>query len=178
MPVPTNPFFDETGELCGEEQSGPVWFLTGVVNVSGSAERSCHVPAGKALFFPFLNFECDNLCPPIDPALGAGGLRNLCDGFMDGAVDVACEVDGSSVQNPTGYRVTSPVFSVTFPDDNVFQFFACDVPAGTYTPFVGDGIYIMLAPLPSGEHTVHFHGRLPDFGNFTVDILYHLTVGP
>ena len=49
--------------------------------------------------------------------------------------------------------------------------------AGTYAPIVGDGIYIMLAPLAAGEHTVHFHGRLPDFGNFTLDILYHLTVG-
>src|SRR5438093_206116 len=62
LPVDQNPFFDETGcEHGANGQSGPVWFLTGVVNVSGTAERGCTVPAGKALFFPILNVECSTV---------------------------------------------------------------------------------------------------------------------
>ncbi len=177
IPVPENPFFDELGDRCDEGQSGPVWYLTGVINVSGTATRHCFVPAGKHLFFPVLNFECDNLAPPIIPPLDAAGLADLCDGFMDGAADMLCEVDGVAVENIQNFRVVSPVFSIDFPDNNVFQFFGFDVPAGTYSPFVSDGVFIMLRPLLIGDHTVHFHGSLPAF-NFTLDIVYHLTVTP
>ena len=37
IPVPTNPLFDETGALCGNGQTGKVWFLAGVFNASGTA---------------------------------------------------------------------------------------------------------------------------------------------
>jgi hypothetical protein len=182
LPVDQNPFFDETGCLNGASgQSGPVWFLTGVINVSGSATRSCSVPVGRALFFPILNFECDNLCPPILPPATPAELRGFCAGAMNDAVNMVCEVDGVSIEglNPvttTPYRVTSPVFSVTLPDNSVQQFFACDVTPGTYSPFVSDGVFLMLAPLPKGQHTIHFHGELPSFGGFVLDITYNLTV--
>ena len=176
LPVDQNPFFDETGCQNGANgQSGPVWFLTGVINASGTAERSCSVPPGKALFFPILNFECDNVCPPIIPPLDAPALAALCKSFMDGAANVACELDGFPVRHIERYRVASAPFSVEFPDNNVFQYFGCDVSPGTYSPFVSDGIFLMLAPLSRGQHTLHFHGELPDF-NFALDITYHLTV--
>ena len=35
---------------------------------------------------------------------------------------------------------------------------------------------LMLAPLPPGTHTIHFHSELPDFG-FVLDVTYNLTVG-
>jgi len=182
LPVNQNPFFDETGCVNGANgQSGPVWFLTGVINVSGSATRTCTVPVGKALFFPILNFECDNLCPPIVPPATPAELRGFCADAMDGAVNMTCEVDGVSIQglNPvttTPYRVLSPVFNVTLPDNSVQQFFECDVTPGTYSPFVSDGVFLMLAPLSRGQHTIHFHGELPSFGGFTLDITYNLTV--
>ena len=59
LPVDQNPFFDEGGNCTNgaNGQFGPVWFLTGVINVSGTAVRDCTVPAGKALFFPIINAE-------------------------------------------------------------------------------------------------------------------------
>src|SRR5207237_9991228 len=64
LPVDKNPFFDETTCKNGTNgQSGDVWFLTGVFNTSGTAVRPCDVPEGKALFFPILDYEGDNLCP-------------------------------------------------------------------------------------------------------------------
>lgn len=178
QPVDTNPLFDETGARIANGQSGKVWYLGGVFNVSGSAVRTGTVPAGKALFFPILNFEADNLAPPIDPPLDEAGLRALAGGIMDTATDLSAEIDGRSVNNLAAYRVQSPVFDVTFPDNNIFQFFGFDVPAGTYSMpdgFVDDGYYLMLHPLSAGRHTIHFHGSVPAFG-FTLDITYNLTV--
>ena len=39
IPAPVNPLFDETGELCGTNQSGPVWFLA-PTPLRGSIHRS------------------------------------------------------------------------------------------------------------------------------------------
>ena len=72
-----------------------------------------------------------------------------------------------------GFRVQSPAFQVAFPDNNIYQYYGYDVPMGTYGPFVSDGYWLMLAPLGTGQHVVHFHGELP---GFTLDITYHLTV--
>jgi hypothetical protein len=46
---------------------------------------------------------------------------------------------------------------------------------GTSSPAVADGVHLMLAPLPPGPHTLHFHGEFPLF-NFSLDITYYLTV--
>jgi hypothetical protein len=177
IPVPTNPLFDETGANCGVGQSGHVFFLVGVFNTSGAATRNCTVPTGKAIFFPVLNFECENFFPPISPPLTIDGLRALCKSFMDGATNLRAEIDGAPIRDLASYRGQSPVFSVTLPENNIPQFLGNVAPAGTYSPIVDDGVYLMLHPLSKGLHTIHFHGELPAFGGFTLDITYHLTVG-
>ncbi len=50
---------------------------------------------------------------------------------------------------------------------------------GTRQPGVSDGYWIMLTPLSSGSHTIHFHG-IEEFsnGNFELDVTYALTVVP
>jgi hypothetical protein len=47
--------------------------------------------------------------------------------------------------------------------------------AGSYFPAVDDGVYVMLSPLPHGQHVVHFGGSFPNFA-FTLDITYYITV--
>ena len=61
IPADQNPLFDETGAGASVGQSGPVWFLVGVFNDSGTASRVIQIPSGKALFFPILNTECSTL---------------------------------------------------------------------------------------------------------------------
>lgn len=180
QPVDTNPLFDETGAQCGNGQSGPVFYLAGVINVSGSAERTCTVPSGKALFFPILNVECSNVegngATPVE-------LRACAAGFADGATGMFLEVDGERVQLRR-HRVTSPSFAFSLPENNLLQFFGVNAPAGSCIPgtscepylAAGDGTYVMLAPLSDGGHTVHFGGSLPAFG-FSLEITYHLLVG-
>jgi hypothetical protein len=56
-------------------------------------------------------------------------------------------------------------------------------PAGTTSPSVSDGYFLMLAPLSVGSHTIHFKGSAVftqaqdgfDF-RFSMDITYHLIV--
>ena len=119
LPVDQNPFFDEDHNCSNgaNGQLGPVWFLTGVINISGTAVRDCTVPAGKALFFPILNAECATL-------EGNGSteaeLRACTKGFMDFATDVAAEIDGVPIQNVQDYRASSPLFTYgPLPDNNV-----------------------------------------------------------
>jgi hypothetical protein len=50
IPMRYNPAADTTGKNCAINQNGPVWFLAGISG--GSAERTCVIPAGKAISFP------------------------------------------------------------------------------------------------------------------------------
>jgi hypothetical protein len=127
LPVPDNPFFDVDGDCThgANEQSGHVWFLTGVINLSGTAVRDCTVPAGQMLFFPILNVECATL-------EGNGSteaeLRACTDFFMSFVTNVAAELDGRPIQNfQQRYRAASPLFTYgPLPDDNVLQLFGFD----------------------------------------------------
>jgi hypothetical protein len=48
------------------------------------------------------------------------------------------------------------------------------VSANIYHP-VGDGFYVMVAPLSTGSHAIHFHGTE---NGFTQDVTYNITVQP
>jgi hypothetical protein len=179
LPVDQHPLFDSAD--CSAGQSGKVWFLGGsfapTVSDSGQvvaiADRRCAVPAGTALFFPVLNSEAST-------AEGNGTteaeLRAAARFLQDFAGAMSTEIDGRPVQNIGAYRVQSPLFTYgPLPENNVLRSFGLDAPAGTTSPSVGDGVYLMLAPLSAGAHTIHFHGEAPAF-NFLLDITYHLDV--
>ena len=170
IPTDHNPLYDETGADAAQGQSGPVWFLCGVFNASGTAERTVTLPAEKALLFPIVNNVFISTLP-TDPTT-ADGIRPMIAPLINDATDLACEVDGVAVQYLSHYCTESPLFEVTLPADNVF---GADL--GTYGPSMDEGYYLMLDPLKAGNHLLHFHGSLPDAG-FSLDITYHLTVQP
>jgi hypothetical protein len=184
VPVNKNPLKDTKGKYCGEGQpSGPVFFLAGS-GTPGTYNRTCAVPANKALFFPIVNSEDENTVPEVKPKKNQPPqttktvemLRAELTAVEDGAHDLSAELDGVSIPDlalPTRYRAVSPVFSITPPDHNLLQDAGFYAPGGeTITPAVADGIYLMLAPLSPGEHTLHFHGSLGD----PLDVTYHLNV--
>lgn len=178
LPATEHPLFDTAD--CSEGQSGRVFFLGGKFCATNnpncnpqSAERSCTVPAGKALFFPIVNTECST-------AEGNGttdaDLRSCAQASIDLTANLSCEVDGVPIQNLQAYRVQSPLFEYTLASqDNVLVAVGEPVPDGTTSLSVSDGVYLMLAPLSVGQHTIHFHGEFPSF-NFSLDITYHITV--
>src|SRR5438128_1463082 len=181
-----HPLVDLTGAKCGVGQSGPVWFLggaffqAGMPAVSTIVRNDCSVPSSKALFFPILNIECSIV---EGVAFGCAdtvqGLRDAVKFVIDLVSNVAVDVDGVAIPISSSYRVdsqTKPTFCFTFPPDDILSFIGeGPFSPGTYCPAVDDGYYIMLAPLPAGPHTIHFHGEIPDF-NFTLDVTYNLTV--
>jgi hypothetical protein len=181
IPVAQHPLFDN-GD-CSVGQSGPVWFLGGKFCAIGATctytvNRNCSVPSGKAIFFPVADYEDSALeegvnVHPGDPTYQQiAGLRSVA-ASVEGATDVFCRIDGKPVKNLwPNYSVQSVAFGFTIPDDNLLK--AVYAPpnnfeAGTYFPGVDDGYYLMLAPLPPGNHRLHF-------GASWLDVTYNLVV--
>jgi hypothetical protein len=182
IPVAHHPLFDN-GD-CSVGQSGPVWFLGGkfcAINTPGcgtnNVVRSCSVPRGKGLYIPIMNAEWSVL-EMNDPKFQIADLRSNAAINMDGAADLSFEIDGAAIPHlQDRFRVQSTAFVFTLPDDNLFNAVGeGPYTGGSYSPGVDDGVYVMLAPLPAGPHTIHFHGSFPVW-QFTLDITYYLTVG-
>ena len=175
-------------------QSGKVWFLAtahGSVTVGGSATvtRSLTVPKGKALFFPVLSVIDDNTgCPSYnDPLLTADQLAAQAADIFTAVSETTCTIDGVPVQGladpqHSPYRVQSPAFTYTVASHNNLLAAIFDgpcIPDGiTVTPAVSDGVFLMLAPLSDGQHTIHFVGVVGPVASpfFFKDIIYNITV--
>jgi hypothetical protein len=172
FPAPGNPLLDDgtAGDTCAIAQRGPVWML-GATVLPAPVTRHCTVPEGKALLFPVANIVDVNVA-----AQSASELRAEIDPIIDGAINMAVEIDGSPLagfqQQRQAYRVRSPAFEITLPPDNLFG-----LPAGTYSPAVADGYYVTLDHLTVGHHTIHIHGELP-LGGYVADVTYQLDVVP
>jgi len=185
LPVDQSPFIDNTGANFPNGQSGKVWYLAGVITPNGEPTtggpvvRNVTLPAGTSLFFPIVNSQFDNLNPSgpdftmTEAQLRAGAAALIDDALANGTL--ALTVDGRAVQNLDTYRVISPTFSYTLPNNNIYAAFGLDVPARTVDGAVSDGIWAMLRPLSVGQHTVHIFASVPDQG-FTLDVTYNITV--
>jgi hypothetical protein len=179
IPADRNPLTDATGEFCGEGQSGSVWFLPG--SFGNSVERSCTIPTGKTLFMPVYNwifgagvFDCEPTVPGVEcsvPDLQAGAAANT-----EAAEVLEVSIDGVPVQNVRAYRASSPApFPLTYPENSVVG-----VPAGTYFPNVADGYWLMIAPLPPGQHEIRSYVKAPNtiFGLIEFEVVNHVIVVP
>jgi hypothetical protein len=143
------------------------------------------VPFGKALYFPVLNIEdsapeepnwgCGDNMPPLKKGTLAE-MRQCVAPYIDGATGLSVIIDGYQVRDlKKKFRVQSVQFDITLPEDNWFTAIGeGPFAAGTYSPVIDDGIYVMLAPLSIGPHTLHFQGTFPN--GFKESITYNLTV--
>lgn len=175
-------------------QSGNVWFLPGahgsaIVSSSTVLTREATVPSGKALFFPVIATWVDNSGCPSYTDFSVAELRSQAAGSFSYVSEASCTIDGVTVQglsNPqtTPYRVQSPAFSYTLASsDNLLaaDFGEPCIPDGTtVSPAVSDGVFLMLAPLSVGDHTIRFVGVVGPLESpfFSLDITYHLKVVP
>jgi hypothetical protein len=185
-PYDANALNDATGAKAGVDQHGKAWFLAGTIDQSpsptdpsvyiGVAERTCTVPHGKMIFFPIVNTECST-------AEGNGSteaeLAAMCDYYIQHAAGLKVTVDGRDLRDLTAYRGTSGLYQLWWPSDPVLA-----MPAITEaTTSVADGYWIMLAPLSTGKHVLHWEGNMTFTqaadgfdGVFAQNITYHLTV--
>ena len=154
-----------------------VMFLAAPVGIPSEFEIT--ITPGTALFFPLLNTECSVLEP--DPFHGddEASLRECANGLMDDTSDLFAEIDGVPVNAIQAYRVESPLFEWgPLPENNIFQFFGLDAPAGTTSLAVDAGYYLMLAPLRVGRHTIHFGGTIGGVLSGFVDATFVVHVVP
>lgn len=171
IPLEESPAADSTGQFCGKNQEGPVWFLAGTFQ--GLAERTCEIPQGKAILFPVFNVECSFAEFPnlkTDSELSQCAKESL-----DKVTFVQASVDGVEIQNIQNNRTQSPAFNVNLEANNIFG-----APVGNTTA-VSDGYWVFLHPLLPGNHEIKFKGALVDYtttaiATITNDVTYHLNV--
>ena len=198
LPATEHPLFDTAD--CSTAQSGHVWFLGGkfcaATSVTGGCAdpmtvkqvRSCIIKPGTALFFPILNDD-DSIIEelPYNPNVTEMDLRVNAkawenptqSGFM-----VAGTLDGkplSPVRICTKGDFCTPQQSPAIPftlaaHDNLFTAVGeIGITDGASSIAISDGYYVLLPPLPVGQHTIHFYGLS---GLYSLDMTYNITVVP
>ena len=168
IPTAQHPRDAYTPEKCAINQEGPVWFLAD--QLGGQEERTCTLPAGKAIFVPLLVGECDYSIPDVksDEAL----RRCAIEGNEYGVVEAT--VDGVKLKNLEQYRTQSGFFNITIPEDNIYGLHAGNFKA------LSDGFFLFLEPLPPGKHDVHLKvsvlNPVKQQYNYNADWTYHLII--
>jgi hypothetical protein len=159
-----NPLVDENGKSCAINQNGPVWFLAGTLK--GPAERSCAIPADKAILFPVINFEASVAegDGTTDEELAARAKFE-----MDQITNIRAMISGTNVNELKQYRIQSPPFNVTLDEDNVLG-----LPAQT-TKMMSEGYWLFLKPLEPGTYDLYSFGSCLA-GRIKIGISYHLTI--
>ena len=171
IPQKENPNLDNTGAKCAINQNDPhVWFL--VPTFGGSAERTCTIPAGKAILFPILSGDCDYSANP-KVKTESDLLRCASQGNEGGVMEAT--VDGVKLQNLDKYRVQTSLFDLSVPKDNAFG------EPTAKTQAIADGFYVFLQPLSPGKHDIHFSGNVVDnpttgTQSYSTDVTYHLII--
>ena len=180
LPLEGHPAIDSPDFDVSTGQSGNVWFIGGPF---GTVERTGTIPKNKALFISLVNVEASDLeAPPFYGATEAE-QRAIAEFFGDHMVvaSLVFTIDGVSVEHLDQFRFSSPQYDFTAPSPWIFGETGGD---GTS---VGDGYYVLLEPLSSGQHTIHFEalfhvdaGEVPEFGpdalDLPIDMTYHLEV--
>ncbi|MCC6488482.1 MAG: hypothetical protein IT364_13375 [Candidatus Hydrogenedentes bacterium] len=185
IPAAENPILDETGQFAAVGQSGPVWFLAGTFGESAS--RVVTVPRGKALFFPIFNslwWAPDDL---DDASWLAGELgydasamtaeeliRLIANYQVDFATSMSVTIDGVPITGLDAYRAESCPTPLT--DTDLLDDLGAEISQPNFA--IGAGYWLLVAPLPVGEHTIQFavESDNPVFGPFTLDVTYDITV--
>jgi hypothetical protein len=175
IPSAEHPRDHYTPSRCTVNQSGPVWFLADLL--SGKQERTCTIPAGKAILVPLLTGNCDaDSTTPNAPASESDPNLIQCAKAGNEYGAISSSLDGRNLQKLDQYRTLTGFFNLTVPKDNVFN----NRP-GTWRS-VNDGFFVFLEPLPSGKHDLHLKTNVinpinPSY-NYSADLLYHLIVKP
>jgi hypothetical protein len=159
IPWDENPSYDDTGRFCGENQSGPVWFLT--LSYNHPDTRTCEIPQNTALLITLLNSECSYA---EFPSLRTEQeLRGCAKQMQDLVVGVNASLDGISLPNLENYRITTDLFNFTLPKSNILNL------TSQTTQAVADGNWLFLKPLPLGRHELVAKGDVNSTSTIEID---------
>ena len=178
IPQDQSPANDPNGIYCAASQNDPnVWFIAG--NFGGHSERTCTIPAGKGLVLEPVGWTCNDkqdLKPstPTDKNSIEAELRKCTQDPIKQLKLAVVEVNGEKIPNIEDYIVTSPLSSITFPNNALF-----DAPAGQAL-FVSTGPTVITKPLSPGNYTFHTAAQIIDPNNaaynFANDVTSHINV--
>lgn len=163
IPKDQNPITDKTGENCGKEQEGPVWYLAGTTGNISNARRTCVIPQGKSILFPIIvsQFSRSEM-----PTMGIQELKRFTAKDIDQTSFLEVMVDDLKLNDLSRYRIQSR-FHLDMVRRNIW-----DVKSGP-TEAVSDGFWVFLKPLGQGKHRIKFHGIEP---NFETRVTYNINV--
>ena len=173
---------DRTGEICGYGQSGDVWFLAGTYIGEDPVERTCTIPAGRAIFFPIINTTADNGGVPPEEHLTAEEARETAARFYEITRPVEVVVDGCSIGGLERYRggPTEYTYVISSDPQNSYRCSGIDF-EGTVEHAQSAGYWMMLPPLSPGPHELRFRGTVgadtvETEDDQAVDATYHLMI--
>jgi len=162
---------EETGVNCGINQAGPVWFLGAP---SGATyERSCTLPAGKAIAMPVIGYINDYPCPDptFQPAPGQSldaFLHEFAAEFVDATTYKSATLDGKPAPIR---RIASALYPFTAPA-SLQAYDACVT--GSPQQAVTDGYFVLVDPPAPGLHVLRVKVVNPFVG--TTEGTFNLTV--
>jgi hypothetical protein len=155
-----SPIADQTGELCGSRQSGPVWFLAGTYGTKRII-RACTIPSGKYLFFPLINYV---VMPPASRQVSCMAVMSSAAQMTEQVSGLLLEVDGVRALDLVRHRLAT---------HGCFDMGSLAEPKARVFPSAANGYYVMLRPLQAGKHILNFGGALP---SMLQGVTYTLTV--
>jgi hypothetical protein len=177
---------DETGKFCAVNQpKDKVWFLAGTFGLMG-VERTCTIPANRALLYPLINTVWTDCPGTTDEDLTDAEVRAILTTFGGGG-DSACQLtstlDGASISSLQilTVRTQSPKFTSILPKNHVLQGCEPPLPPGKTGRQISEGYWVLLPPLTPGAHVLTIHGATcdPKTGDVLpgeIGVTYHLTV--
>jgi hypothetical protein len=130
---------------------------------------------GTPLFFPIVNSECSVF---EGDGNNEAKLRACANGHVDHTSGRFAIIDGQPVEGLNNFRADSPLFNWgPLPEGNIFEYVGFDAPAGTTSPSVADGYWLLLHPFSVGRHVIEFGGTFDETGD-VINTRYIITVSP
>ena len=175
---PDDPYFDFSAG-----QSGKVWFWS---SPDGPLTRIVTMPEDTAMFLTIRDVETSSL-ETVNSGFHADTeeeQRANSKWFADHIVNVFCVIDGVPVKHLQAYRFSTPQFEFTAPTPWIFGGPEPTDPniGGTGTS-VGEGYFLMLAPMSKGHHIIHYGGtfhfeplELGDWQTDPLDLPHDVTI--
>jgi hypothetical protein len=134
-----------TDQGCGLGQFGPVFLVE-----NAGVDRTCVLAEGTAIFAIVADVECSTVEPPPFYGRTEEELRDCAAAVTNEITDSAATINGEQVADLDAYRTASPLFTLTFPENNTFgvepgvaqavsesySFIVAPPPAGTYEVFM------------------------------------------
>jgi hypothetical protein len=178
IPFAQNPLLDRTGENCGVDQSGPVWFIPRIAGPRVfSGTRTCTIPPHTALLLEIGSYINEYPCPDPNfrPAPGQSlydFLRVDAKAFMDGVTRLDVSLDGQPLDDVLSYRFASEDLYYFTGDPTMAAVDPCIT--GSRQPAIVDGFFMMFKPLDPGTHVLRVFGT--DVRGANKTYVYNLTV--